>query len=92
VSRLRPILIISCAVLREHRAHLFLIDFVNYLATQRQMGWIKLASSRRSFHGGGGRRPRGWRGGRSIIKGGGSVTFARKLPVASGLIMASSLF
>ena len=67
VSRLRPILIISLAQFCGNTVlTFFLIDFVNYLATQRHMAWIKLGIFV-SFpvHGGGGRRPRRRRGGRS---------------------------
>ena len=70
----------------------FLLEFVNYLATQRQMPWIKtgiyvsfpyMASAFGGLIGG--------ITADRLIRGGGSVTFARKLPVVSGMIMASSL-
>jgi ACS family D-galactonate transporter-like MFS transporter len=93
VSRLRPVLIISIAQFCGNTVlTFFLIDFVNYLATQRHMAWIKLgiflsfpfmAAAVGGLVGGAVAD--------RILKGGGSVTFARKLPVASGLIMASSL-
>ena len=93
VSRLRPILIISIAQFCGNTVlNFFLIDFVNYLATQRHMAWIKLgifvsfpfmASAVGGVVGG--------IVADRIIKQGGSVSFARKLPVAAGLILASSL-
>jgi ACS family D-galactonate transporter-like MFS transporter len=93
VSKLRPILIISLAQFCGNTVlTFFLIDFVNYLATQRHMAWIKLgfflafpfmAAAVGGLVGGAVAD--------QIIKRGGSITFARKLPVASGLIMASSL-
>jgi MFS transporter, ACS family, D-galactonate transporter len=93
VSRLRPILIISVAQFCGNTVlTFFLIDFVNYLATQRHMGWIKLgifasfpfmAAAVGGLVGGAVAD--------RIIKRGGSVSLARKLPVASGLVMASSL-
>jgi ACS family D-galactonate transporter-like MFS transporter len=93
VSRLRPILIISLAQFCGNTVlTFFLIDFVNYLATQRHMPWIKLGifvsfpymAAAVGGVVGGAVADR-------IIKRGGSVTFARKLPVATGLILASSL-
>ena len=43
VARLRPIVIISLAQFCGNTVlNFFLIDFVNYLATQRHMPWIKL--------------------------------------------------
>ena len=93
VSRLRPILVISLAQFCGNTVlTFFLIDFVNYLATQRQMAWIKLgfflsfpfmAAAVGGLVGGAVAD--------TIIKRGGSISFARKLPVVSGLIMASSL-
>ena len=93
VSRLRPILIISLAQFCGNTVlTFFLIDFVNYLATERGMPWIKLgifvsfpfmASAVGGLVGGAVAD--------RIIKRGGSVSFARKLPVASGLILASVL-
>jgi ACS family D-galactonate transporter-like MFS transporter len=93
ISRLRPIVVISVAQFCGNTVlTFFLIDFVNYLATERHMAWIKvgifvsfpfMASAVGGLVGGG---VADW-----IIKRGGSVTFARKLPVATGLIMASSL-
>ena len=93
ISRLRPIVVISFAQFCGNTVlTFFLIDFVNYLATERHMAWIKvgifvsfpfMASAVGGLVGGG---VADW-----IIKRGGSVTFARKLPVATGLIMASSL-
>jgi len=93
VARLRPILIISLAQFCGNTVlTFFLYDFVNYLATQRSMPWIKLgifvsfpfmAAAVGGVIGG---QVADW-----IIKRGGSVTFARKLPVTAGLIMASSL-
>jgi len=93
VSKLRPILIISLTQFCGNTVlTFFLIDFVNYLATQRQMPWIK-AGIYTSFPymaaaiGG----VVGATVADRIIKRGGSITFARKLPVVSGLILASSL-
>jgi ACS family D-galactonate transporter-like MFS transporter len=93
VGRLRPILIISLAQFCGNTVlTFFLIDFVNYLATQRQMPWIKLgifvsfpymAAAVGGLVGGAVAD--------RLIKRGGSVTFARKLPVAAGLVLASSL-
>ncbi|HXT68634.1 MAG TPA: MFS transporter [Vicinamibacterales bacterium] len=93
VSKLRPILIISIAQFCANTVlTFFLIDFVNYLATQRHMAWIKLgifvsfpfmAAAVGGLVGG---AAADW-----IIKRGGSISFARKLPVALGLTMASSL-
>src|SRR5678815_100829 len=93
VARLRPILIISLAQFCGNTVlNFFLIDFVNYLATQRHMPWIKLgifvsfpymAAAIGGLVGGAVAD--------RIIKRGGSVTFARKLPVVAGLILASSL-
>ena len=93
VSRLRPILVISLAQFCGNTVlTFFLIDFVNYLATQRHMAWIKLgfflsfpfmAAAVGGLVGGAVAD--------TIIKRGGSISFARKLPVVSGLIMASSL-
>jgi MFS transporter, ACS family, D-galactonate transporter len=93
VSRLRPILIISLAQFCGNTVlTFFLIDFVTYLATERHMPWIKLgifvsfpymAAAVGGLVGG--------VVADRIIKQGGSVSFARKLPVASGLVMASSL-
>src|SRR4029079_13935457 len=43
VSRLRPIVIISMAQFCGNTVlNFFLLDFVNYLATQRHMPWIKV--------------------------------------------------
>jgi ACS family D-galactonate transporter-like MFS transporter len=93
VARLRPIVIISLAQFCGNTVlNFFLIDFVNYLATQRHMPWIKLGifvsfpymAAAVGGVVGGAVADR-------IIKQGGSVSFARKLPVASGLILASSL-
>ena len=93
VSRLRPILVISLAQFCGNTVlNFFLIDFVNYLATERHMPWIKvgifvsfpyLASAVGGVVGG--------LVADRIIRRGGSVSFARKLPVASGLILASVL-
>jgi len=93
VSRLRPIVIISITQFCGNTVlNFFLIDFVNYLATQRHMPWIKLgifvsfpymAAAVGGVIGG--------TIADRIIKRGGSVTFARKLPVVAGLILASSL-
>jgi ACS family D-galactonate transporter-like MFS transporter len=93
VARLRPILIVSLGQFCGNTVlTFFLIDFVNYLATQRHMAWIKLgffvsfpymAAAIGGVVGG--------VVADRIIKGGGSVTFARKLPVTAGLILASSL-
>ena len=93
VSRLRPILVISLAQFCGNTVlTFFLIDFVNYLATQRHMAWIKLgfflsfpfmAAAVGGLVGGAVAD--------TIIKRGGSISLARKLPVVSGLIMASSL-
>jgi len=93
VSKLRPILIISLAQFCGNTVlNFFLIDFVNYLATQRQMPWIKLGvfvsfpyiAAAVGGVVGGAVADR-------ILRSGGSVTFARKLPVATGLLLASSL-
>lgn len=93
VSRLRPILIISIAQFCGNTVlTFFLIDFVTYLAEQRHMAWIKvgffvsfpfMAAAVGGLVGGAVAD--------QIIKRTGSVTFARKLPVALGLVMASSL-
>ncbi len=93
VARLRPILVISLAQFCGNTVlNFFLIDFVNYLATERHMSWIKLgifasfpymASALGGVVGG--------TVADRILKRGGSVTLARKLPVASGLILASVL-
>jgi ACS family D-galactonate transporter-like MFS transporter len=93
VSRLRPILIISMAQFCGNTVlNFFLIDFVNYLATQRHMPWIKvgifvsfpyMAAAVGGVVGG--------VIADRILKGGGSVNLARKLPVAAGLTLASSL-
>jgi MFS transporter, ACS family, D-galactonate transporter len=93
VSRLRPILIISIAQFCGNTVlTFFLIDFVTYLASERHMAWIKvgifvafpfMAAAVGGLVGGAVAD--------RIIKRGGSITFARKLPVAAGLVMASSL-
>ena len=93
VAQLRPILIISLAQFCGNTVlTFFLLEFVNYLATQRQMPWIKtgifvsfpyLAAAVGGVVG-------GFVADR-IIRGGGSVSFARKLPVALGFVLASSL-
>lgn len=93
VSRLRPILIISLAQFCGNTVlTFFLIDFVNYLATQRHMPWIKvgifvslpyLAAAVGGVMGG--------MVADRILKGGGSINLARKLPVVTGLVLASSL-
>jgi len=93
VSRLRPILIISLAQFCGNTVlNFFLIDFVNYLATERQMPWIKVGifvsfPYMASAVGG---VVAGLVADR-ILKRGGSINVARKLPVATGLILASSL-
>jgi MFS transporter, ACS family, D-galactonate transporter len=93
VARLRPILVISMAQFCGNTVlNFFLIDFVNYLATQRQMPWIKLgifvsfpymASAVGGVIGG--------LVADRIIRRSGRVTLARKLPVVTGLLLASSL-
>jgi ACS family D-galactonate transporter-like MFS transporter len=93
VSRLRPILVISLAQFCGNTVlTFFLIDFVNYLATQRHMPWIKLGifvsfpymAAAVGGVVGGAVADR-------IIQKGGSVSVARKLPVVAGLILASCL-
>lgn len=93
VASLRPILIISIAQFAGNTVlNFFLLDFVNYLATQRHMPWIKagiflsfpyMAAAVGGVIG-------GWTAD-AILKRGGSVNLARKLPVTTGLILASSL-
>lgn len=93
VCRLRPIIVISIAQFCGNTVlTFFLIDFVNYLATERHMPWIRLgafvsfpymASAAGGVAGG---LVADW-----IIRRTGSVTWARKLPVAIGLILASLL-
>ena len=93
VARLRPILIISLAQFCGNTVLVFfLLDFVNYLFTERHLTWIKtgfyvsfpfMAAALGGLIG-------GFVADR-ILKRGGSVTVARKLPVVSGLILASSL-
>jgi len=83
VSRLRPIVVISFAQFCGNTVlTFFLIDFVNYLATERHMAWITvgifvsfpfMASAVGGLVGGG---VADW-----IIRRGGSITIARKLPV-----------
>lgn len=93
VSRLRPILVISLAQFCGNTVlTFFLIDFVNYLATERQMPWIKLGFfvSFPYLAAAVGGVVGGFVADR-LIRRGGSVTLARKLPVAAGLILASSL-
>ena len=93
VSKLRPILIISLAQFCGNTVlTFFLIDFVNYLATQRQMPWIKLGIfvSFPYMAAAVGGVVAGAVADRIIARGG-SVTFARKLPVAAGLALASCL-
>jgi ACS family D-galactonate transporter-like MFS transporter len=93
VSRLRPIVIISVAQFCGNTVlNFFLVDFVNYLATQRHMPWIKLGifvalpymAAAVGGVVGGAVADR-------LIRRGGSITLARKLPVASGLVLAASL-
>jgi MFS transporter, ACS family, D-galactonate transporter len=93
IGRLRPILVISLAQFCGNTVlNFFLIDFVNYLAVDRHMAWIKLgifvsfpymAAAAGGVIGG--------IVADRIIRSGGSVTVARKLPVAAGLILSSSL-
>ena len=93
VAGLRPLLLIWLAQIAGHTVgKFFLLDFVNYLATQRHMAWIKagiflsfpyLAAAVGGVVG-------GWVAD-AILKRGGSINLARKLPVASGLILASTL-
>ncbi len=93
VAKLRPILIISLAQFCGNTVlTFFLIDFVNYLATQRQMPWIKLGIfvSFPYMAAALGGVVAGFVADR-IIQRGGSITLARKLPVALGLALASSL-
>ncbi len=93
VSRLRPILIISLAQFCGNTVlNFFLIDFVNYLATQRHMPWIKVGIfvSFPYMAAAAGGVVAGIVADR-ILKRGGSVNLARKMPVATGLILASSL-
>lgn len=93
VSRLRPILIISLAQFCGNTVlNFFLIDFVNYLATQRGMPWIKVGIfvSFPYMAAAIGGVVAGIAADR-ILKSGGSINVARKLPVAAGLILASSL-
>ena len=93
VAKLRPILIISLAQFCGNTVlTFFLIDFVNYLATQRQMPWIKLGIfvSFPYMAAAVGGVVAGFVADR-IIQRGGSITVARKLPVALGLALASSL-
>lgn len=93
VAKLRPIVIISIAQFCGTTVlTFFLIDFVNYLATQRQMPWIKLGIfvSFPYMAAGVGGVVAGFVADR-IIQRGGSITLARKLPVALGLALSSSL-
>ena len=93
VARLKPILIISIAQFAGNTVlNFFLLDFVNYLATQRHMPWIKagiflsfpyLAAAAGGLVGG--------YAADAILRRGGSVNLARKLPVTVGLILASTL-
>lgn len=93
IARLRPILIISMAQFCGNTVLVFfLLDFVNYLFTERHLTWIKtgfyvsfpfMAAALGGLIGG--------IVADRILKRGGSVTLARKLPVVSGLILASSL-
>ncbi|MEO8071292.1 MAG: MFS transporter [Acidobacteriota bacterium] len=93
VSKLRPIVIISIAQFCVNTVlNFFLVDFVNYLATQRHMPWIKLGifvsfpymAAAVGGVVGGAVADR-------IISRGGSVTLARKLPVVTGLLLSSCL-
>jgi ACS family D-galactonate transporter-like MFS transporter len=93
VSRLRPILIISLAQFCGNTVlNFFLIDFVNYLATERHMPWIKVGIfvSFPYMAAAVGGVAAGLAADR-ILKRGGSINVARKLPVAVGLVLASSL-
>ena len=94
VAKLRPIVIISIAQFCGTTVlTFFLIDFVNYLATQRQMPWIKLGIfvSFPYMAAGVGGVVAGFVADR-IIQRGGSITLARKLPVALWMETSSRYF
>jgi ACS family D-galactonate transporter-like MFS transporter len=93
IAKLKPILVISIAQFCGNTVlNFFLLDFVNYLATQRHMPWIKagifvsfpyMAAALGGVVGG--------VIADRILKKDGSVNLARKLPVTVGLVLASSL-